>query len=71
MHTHQGPPPRFLGGFYCRFDTITEGAISMQKGWSILYINVRQNFFTIKFSDATREMTSRGTIGGIDEFSKL
>ena len=22
--THPGPPPRFLGGFYCHLDTISE-----------------------------------------------
>ena len=36
MHKHPGLIPRFLEGFYRRFDTIAEGVISRQKGWSIL-----------------------------------
>ena len=35
-HTHPGLAPRFLGVFYCHFDTITEGVISTQKGLSTL-----------------------------------
>lgn len=34
--THPGLTPRFLGEFYCHFDTIAEGVISRQKGWGIL-----------------------------------
>lgn len=67
-HTHPGMTPRFLGGFYCHFDLIAEDIISRKKGWSIL---IHGRFFTIKFSGTIREIILRGTIGGINGFSKL
>lgn len=68
MHKHPGLIPRFLEGFYRRFDTIAEGVISRKKGWSIL---IHGRFFTIKFSGTIREKILRETIGGIDGFSRL
>lgn len=34
-------------------------------------IDILQNFFILKFSEVTREVTLREAIGGIDDFSKL